>query len=437
MLAAVRAKVSALVVFVLAAGCAGGGFAASNTRSASSAIPPPNSTDWQLNSSATMLADGSLQMTDGVVASVGSAFFKTPINPGSVTISFDVTMTGSGGGNHADGVTVDLIDATTQPPTALGRGGGGLGFTGLSGIGVSLDDYYNYECDPSSNFVAVVDGTSCGNGVVAHLATSTSIPQLWGNTTHATVTFTRGSTSNVKLWVNGTLTLDINVSNIPASAYLGFTGSNGGYWQRQVISNVVIDGGTASTYAAGVLADNPLGYWRLGEASGSTAVDASGSQNNGAYSLVGLGTGGAIAGDKDSAASFDGSSSFATTPIVRSAADLTKFTYEAWASVPSTQTFQTLIMGSAYEGALAIEGGTGRPIANICLTYGTDQCSQFSPNAVSNVSIADGSWHHVAATWDGSVLRVYVDGELTGASPPTGPADGTSPYQLEIGRAHV
>jgi RHS repeat-associated protein len=237
-----------LVAVVLAAGAgaarvslAGAHRAQTTSGALASSIPPPGSAGWQLNGSAKVLSDGSLQLTDGVVASGASAFFKTPVNAETITISFDVTMTGSGGGSHADGVTVDLIDATTQSPTALGGGGGGLGFTGLSGIGVSFDDYYNYECDPSSNFVAVINGSSCGNSVVAHLATSTSIPQLWGNTTHATVTFTRASTSTVKLWVNGTLTLNTNVSNIPASAYLGFTGSNGGYWQREVITNVTTD----------------------------------------------------------------------------------------------------------------------------------------------------------------------------------------------------
>ena len=86
---------------------------------------------------------------------------------------------------------------------------------------------------------------------------------------------------------------------------------------------------------------------------------------------------------------------------------------------------------------MAIEGDTGRPVANICLTYALDQCSVFSPSAVSNVSIADGALHHVVATWNGSVLRVYVDGVLTGTSPPTGPANGPSPYAIDIGGFHA
>ncbi|NNC08530.1 hypothetical protein HJC10_37545 [Corallococcus exiguus] len=42
-------------------------------------------------------------------------------------------------------------------------------------------------------------------------------------------------------------------------------------------------------YAAAVLADGPIGYWRLGEAPGAmTAVDASGHGNHGEYSAGGI-----------------------------------------------------------------------------------------------------------------------------------------------------
>lgn len=40
---------------------------------------------------------------------------------------------------------------------------------------------------------------------------------------------------------------------------------------------------TITTYAATVLADNPVGYWRLGESEGTTAADSSGNDHHGAY----------------------------------------------------------------------------------------------------------------------------------------------------------
>jgi RHS repeat-associated protein len=110
---------------------------------------------------------------------------------------------------------------------------------------VALDDYQNLGCDPSGNFVAIIDGSGCGavdGQALAHLATNTAIPGLYGATTHVSVAFSGGSTPSVAVWLNGTQALNTTVSGMPSSAYLGFTASNGYYWQRQLVSNLVIEG---------------------------------------------------------------------------------------------------------------------------------------------------------------------------------------------------
>ncbi|MCJ7692985.1 MAG: hypothetical protein MUO22_06170, partial [Sedimentisphaerales bacterium] len=62
-----------------------------------------------------------------------------------------------------------------------------------------------------------------------------------------------------------------------------------------------------AAYVDVVDALNPLGYWRLGESSGTTATDRAGSYNGTYSGGVTLGTTGALSGDSDTAASFDGS----------------------------------------------------------------------------------------------------------------------------------
>lgn len=52
---------------------------------------------------------------------------------------------------------------------------------------------------------------------------------------------------------------------------------------------------------------NPVGYWRLGDGSGTTAVDETGNKNGRYKHGVSLGEEGAIAGDSDTAVEFDGS----------------------------------------------------------------------------------------------------------------------------------
>ena len=71
---------------------------------------------------------------------------------------------------------------------------------------------------------------------------------------------------------------------------------------------------TAGSYPAGIVGAGPVGYWRLGETSGAaTAYDYWGA-HDGAYTNVALGTAGALAGDSDTAATFDGSTSFVRIP---------------------------------------------------------------------------------------------------------------------------
>jgi hypothetical protein len=59
-------------------------------------------------------------------------------------------------------------------------------------------------------------------------------------------------------------------------------------------------------------------------------------------------------------------------------------------------------------------GGLGFHVQLLC---DTNMPGIFSANA--GASYADGAWHHVVGTWDGSVSRVYVDGELQGTSNPS------------------
>ncbi len=69
----------------------------------------------------------------------------------------------------------------------------------------------------------------------------------------------------------------------------------------------------AGSYVADLIGAQPLGYWRLGEEAGSVAYDYFGG-NDGAYNSVILGAAGALVGDPDTAATFDGSSSFVAIP---------------------------------------------------------------------------------------------------------------------------
>lgn len=91
----------------------------------------------------------------------------------------------------------------------------------------------------------------------------------------------------------------------------------------------------ASPYSAAVLQSSPIGYWRLGDQGTTTALDASPNHLNGTYfGGVTLGQPGAILGDPDTSASFNGNGNYVEvppTPLINQLSN--NFTVEAWVNM--------------------------------------------------------------------------------------------------------
>ena len=154
-------------------------------------LPDPSAGGWKLNGTATLVGT-SLQLTDATTGfAAGSAFWPQPIDPRSLTVEYDASITG---GSGADGLALVLGDASKgAKPTSLGVYGGGLGFSGIPGIAVALDEYKN-AVNPSANFVGVTDGpTPQGPDLLHWLGTATLITPLQEATHHVTITTTAGT----------------------------------------------------------------------------------------------------------------------------------------------------------------------------------------------------------------------------------------------------
>ena len=89
----------------------------------------------------------------------------------------------------------------------------------------------------------------------------------------------------------------------------------------------------SSLYSAVILGDTPLGYWRLGESSGSTAADSSGNGYNGTYVSCTQGAPSLINNNGgDLAVSGDGTSSQIIVGAVPALYNLSRsFSFECWA----------------------------------------------------------------------------------------------------------
>ena len=173
-----------------------------------------------------------------------------------------------------------------------------------------------------------------------------------------------------------------------------------------------------------VLTDHPLGFWRLGDPAGSgSAADASGNGLAGAVDPgVTLGQPGAIGGD--TAATFPGSGPAIVVPASAVLDLANAVSVEAWVrptlSGQNGGIFEKTVNGwvnSQY--MLFLEAGVAK--FRVRTTSGA-----LLP--VDGPTLALNAWSHVVGTFDGSALRLYVNGALVATSAAAGPlSSGSGP----------
>ena len=163
-------------------------------------------------------------------------------------------------------------------------------------------------------------------------------------------------------------------------------------------------------YRDAVLADSPVLYWRLGEASGTTAANSAASGPTGTYyGTPALGQASSLTSEvvNKSISTATSGSVTAATAVTPSA----QFTVEAWIKTSSTSGGR--IFGFGNRGATTLSttadrqlylSPTGKVVAGI------RNALLANTVATSPLSYNDGQWHHVAATYNASTLLLYVDG---------------------------
>lgn len=170
---------------------------------------------------------------------------------------------------------------------------------------------------------------------------------------------------------------------------------------------------------------NTKGLWHFKETSGTTVADTSGNAHD-----ITL-TGGTWATGKFAkGVTFNGSSDLGTITDHADLKPTGSFTVEAWikTSVSGGTIFQSFSQNLAYAGIyMAVSGGGmlyGLSGSNVVGATGVTQ------QDISGVtSIVNNVLHHVAFTWDGSNLKLYVDGVLDATTAWTpAPAYATTNY---------
>jgi hypothetical protein len=177
----------------------------------------------------------------------------------------------------------------------------------------------------------------------------------------------------------------------------------GGSRSRLVVSTSCPGGSTSYSQLVRGTA-GLIGYWRLDETSGRVACDALG-QNPASYtSSVRLGAAGATA-DGNAAVQLDGLSGAVRAPSKSSLNPTGAFSAEAWVKPASARASQTIVRK---EGQYLVRLNQRKLVFR--LWAGGRVLEAASPEVLEA-----GVWQHVAATYDGTVLRVFHRGRAVAA----------------------
>lgn len=162
-----------------------------------------------------------------------------------------------------------------------------------------------------------------------------------------------------------------------------------------------------------VKADNPLRYYRLDEASGTVAHDASSTLQNATYTASGVtyGTTGLLTGDTDTGVTLNGTTGYITVPTSGLPSGNAPWSMDVVVKTPASFAATMEITTFGVSGATRGEpqlliGPTGSAIAG---TFSGD---------TTGFALSTSTIYHLAATWDGTTLTLYVNGSAVRTATP-------------------
>ncbi|HEX8347408.1 MAG TPA: LamG-like jellyroll fold domain-containing protein [Actinoplanes sp.] len=368
-----------------------------------------------------------------------------------------VAFAGGSNGYSNTSMTAPMVYTVELWFRATGTRGGVLaGFyanrTGPSGARdrqVYLDSggRLTYGTYPSSSSITVRSLAAYNDGNWHHVAASLGPAGIKLHVDGALVasnatTTTAGNFTGYWRWGSGDTTL---WPNRPGSDYLVGSIDELAVYTKQLTDAQVAAhyqanevSGNTSLYRSTVLGSTGLvSYWRLGESSGTAMTDSEPTTpNHGTYTNAPtLGVTGAVGGDTNTAATFNGTNQYAT--VARQIQD--DFSIEflfrstggrngsAWAYGSGMVDADTV--GTTDDFGVTLRAD-GMVMAGIGTTGGSDVTITSSSGGYN-----DDTWHHVVftRTKTSGAIRLYIDGALV-ASGTGGTRSLTSTAALNIGR---
>ena len=236
--------------------------------------------------------------------------------------------------------------------------------------------------------------------------------QLTVGSSSGTTTFTRtvieGSTNSISA---------ASPQTLGGTTYNFVSWSDGGAASHNIVATATAT--YTATFQAGA-GPTPVAAYSFNEGSGTTVADASGTGNAGTIGTATWTTQGKFG----NALSFNGTSARVTVPDASSLDLTTAMTLEAWVNPTALGGWRDVVYKA--NDVYFLEGSTpsaGNPPS----TGGT-----FGGEIVGQGGLALNTWSHLAGTYDGSTMRLYVNGVQVASRAQTGPIQ-TSTLPLTIG----
>lgn len=169
------------------------------------------------------------------------------------------------------------------------------------------------------------------------------------------------------------------------------------------------------TLATAILADSPVHFWEMQEASGSVLTDAVGTPDDGTY--VGgftLAAAGPQTGLPDKGVTFNGSTGFASAPHTTDLNITGDLTLEIWVKPVNFSNYWFFITKATGNGTSAtpyewrMDAGNGRPWFGCASGGGNSNVQATNPLVV-------GQWNQVAVKRSGTTVTHYLNGVPNGS----------------------
>lgn len=180
----------------------------------------------------------------------------------------------------------------------------------------------------------------------------------------------------------------------------------------------------AGGYAAAVRLDEPVSWWPLDDTTPATARDEMGRNDGIVQGGVVPGVPGPF-GVGSTAFRFDGGAC-SGIDVGRNPQSLasSRITVEAWARAATSAT--GIIFRWRHHGYGFFSLGDG--------VHFNGYPGGIGSSVQGGSGVADGRWHHLVGSWNGSAWRVYLDGMLVGEEPASGDLYYNGSHAVAIGR---